>query len=101
MSADFRQLWTVRAWVGQADDPLASRAFVLPVTALGVVLLFPWTFIKLILTFFLGVHEPRKQMRMYRFVYPLFLWMIASYAGAMLMRRKLDGWKVTVRDEVY
>ncbi|EXJ53926.1 hypothetical protein A1O7_09262 [Cladophialophora yegresii CBS 114405] len=85
----------------QADVPLASRAFVLPVTTVCLVLLVcPLSFMKLVITVF-RVHETEKQMRMYRFAYPLFLWMMVNYVGAMFMKTKVEKWRVMVRDEVY
>jgi E3 ubiquitin-protein ligase MARCH6 len=85
----------------QADIPLASRAFVLPASTLCLVLLlFPLTYMKFIITVF-RVHDTEKQMRMYRFAYPLFLWMMVSYVGAMFMRTKVEKWRVMIRDEVY
>ncbi|OCT46322.1 C3HC4 type (RING finger) zinc finger containing protein [Cladophialophora carrionii] len=84
-----------------ADVPLASRAFVLPTTmACLALLLCPLTFMKLVITVF-RVHETEKQMRMYRFAYPLFLWMMVNYVGAMFMKTKVEKWRVMVRDEVY
>ena len=85
----------------QADVPLASRAFVLPATAICfILLLFPLTYMKAIITIF-GISDGDKQMRMYRFAYPLFLWMMANYGAALLMRKKVERWRIRIRDEVY
>ncbi|KIW63015.1 hypothetical protein PV04_09897 [Phialophora macrospora] len=91
----------IRNGIFHADIPLASRAFVLPVsTVCLVLLLFPLAYMKLIITVF-RVHDTERQMRMYRFAYPLFLWMMVCYAGAMFMRTKMEKWRVMIRDEVY
>ena len=90
-----------RNGIFQADIPLASRAFVLPITTVClVVLLFPLSYMKVIITLF-EVGNTDKQMRMYRFAYPLFLWMMANYGGVVLMRKKVERWRVKIRDEVY
>ena len=85
----------------QADIPLASRAFVLPATTICILLLvFPLTYMKLIITA-LGVTDPTKRMGMYRSAYPLFLWLTVNYVGLLYLRRKIERWRVKIRDEVY
>ncbi len=90
-----------RNGIFQANIPLASRAFVLPITTLCLFLLiWPLIYMKLFITAF-GVQDPEKQMRMYRFAYPLFLWAVVNCTGALVVRKKVRKWRVKIRDEVY
>ncbi|KIW99190.1 uncharacterized protein Z519_00853 [Cladophialophora bantiana CBS 173.52] len=91
----------VRNGVFHADVLLALRAFVLPATVICLTLLVvPLTFMKVIITV-LQISNTSERMRMYRFAYPLFLGMLVSYVGWAYMRRKVENWRVKIRDEVY
>jgi E3 ubiquitin-protein ligase MARCH6 len=90
-----------RNGVWQADIALASRAFVLPATTICIVLLlFPLTYMKVIITVF-GISSPTRQTSMFRAAYPLFLCMMFDYVAVVFMRKKLEKWRVKIRDEVY
>lgn len=83
------------------DVRLASRAFVLPVTVLCVVLLaFPLGYAKATILL-LGVQDQESQMRLYRLAYPSFLGLILTYAAILALQRQLATWRVKIRDEVY
>lgn len=84
-----------------ADVPLASRAFVLPMATICLILLiFPVSYMSVIIKV-LGIRDDDRKIRMYRFSYPLFLWMMANYAAVVFMRKKVEKWRVKIRDEVY
>jgi E3 ubiquitin-protein ligase MARCH6 len=90
-----------RIGILQADIPLATRSFVLPLTfTCFFLLLFPLSYMRLVI-FTLSIKDENQRMRMYRFAYPLFLWMVGNYVGVVFLRRKIEGWRVRIRDEVY
>ncbi|KAJ9614045.1 hypothetical protein H2200_002181 [Cladophialophora chaetospira] len=91
----------IRNGVFHADIPLASRAFVLPVTAICLIVLFvPLAYMRFVIMLF-RVHDLEKQVYMYRLAYPLFLYIGVSYGAFLFLMKKLRKWKVKIRDEVY
>jgi E3 ubiquitin-protein ligase MARCH6 len=83
------------------DVRLASRAFVLPVTAICLAALaLPPMYAKLAI-FLLRIHDGQKQMRLYRLAYPAVLGLVAVWLCAMAVYRQLEGWRLKMRDEVY
>ncbi|KIX98427.1 uncharacterized protein Z520_05728 [Fonsecaea multimorphosa CBS 102226] len=91
----------VRNGIFHADVALASRAFVLPAVIISITLLVvPLACMRAIISIF-QISDIGKQIRMYRFAYPLFLSMMVNYVGFLYTRRKLENWRVKIRDEVY
>ncbi|OAL38538.1 hypothetical protein AYO20_02188 [Fonsecaea nubica] len=91
----------IRNGIFHADIPLASRAFVLPATIICITLLIaPLTCMRAIIGIF-HISDRGRQIRMYRFAYPLFLCLMVNYVGLLYIRRKLESWRIKIRDEVY
>ncbi|OAP62066.1 hypothetical protein AYL99_04269 [Fonsecaea erecta] len=91
----------VRNGIFRADVPLASRAFVLPAIIICITLLIaPLVCMRTIITI-LQISDIGKRLRLYRFAYPAFLYMMVNYIGFLYLRKKLENWRVKIRDEVY
>ena len=85
----------------QPDVRLASRAIILPLTGLCIVLLgVPVVHAKILITI-MRVTDPATKMWVYRMAFPGVLGLAAIAYGMMAMKLRLEIWRVKVRDEVY
>ncbi|KAL6247553.1 hypothetical protein RBB50_005899 [Rhinocladiella similis] len=91
----------VRNGIFQPDVSLASRAFVLPVSALCVALLTgPLTAAKTVIVLW-RIQDHEVQRRVYRFAYPCALGMALTWLGMLGLKAQIASWRARIRDEVY
>ena len=85
----------------QPDVRLASRAIILPLTLVCILLLgTPVVYAKALITI-MRVHDPNLAMRIYRMAFPGLMGLALSAYVMMSMKRRLEIWRVKIRDEVY
>jgi len=83
------------------DVKLATRAVIIPLTLSCIVLLVaPMVYAKFIITL-TGTQDPNMKTRLHRFAYPGLLGVGLVAYSMILMKRKVDSWRVRIRDEVY
>ena len=83
------------------DVKLASRAVVVPLTFACIVLLgFPMGCAKSAVLV-LGIKDGRKQLRAFRYAYPAVLAIAIAMYTLLVVKKRLDIWRLKIRDEVY
>ncbi|RMZ81668.1 hypothetical protein DV737_g2379, partial [Chaetothyriales sp. CBS 132003] len=99
VSLAIRSIWR-QGWL-RPDVKQATRAVVIPLTVVCLLLLAtPLAYARLLIAL-MGVEGPEEQMRVYRYAYPALMGIgLAAWATTEL-RKKLDLWRVRIRDEVY
>ncbi|KAK6364610.1 hypothetical protein LTS17_012083 [Exophiala oligosperma] len=91
----------VRNGILRPDVGLATRAFVLPVSAVCIVLLAgPLGAAKTVIM--IGrLQDHEVQRLMYRFAYPCALGMVLAWLGMLGLKAQVASWRARIRDEVY
>ncbi|KAL2832846.1 hypothetical protein BDW59DRAFT_93217 [Aspergillus cavernicola] len=80
---------------------LATRALLLPVTLLALVaVILPLSF-GFVLNSTMFFSRPELQPKVYRYAYPVTLMISLVVCLAYLVRRRVENWKVNIRDEFY
>ena len=83
------------------DIRLASRAIILPLTGLCIVLLgTPVLYARAILIL-TRVTDAEEAMRVYRMAFPGLLWLAFTAYMMLSMKRRLELWRGKIKDEVY
>ena len=83
------------------DVKLASRAVILPLSFACILLLgFPLGCAKAAIMV-LRIQDGEKQLRIFRYAYPAILAIALAMYTSLLVRKRLDIWRLKIRDEVY
>ncbi|KAL3480747.1 hypothetical protein BJX99DRAFT_7251 [Aspergillus californicus] len=80
---------------------LATRALLLPVTLLAIVAVTSPLFFGFILNMTMFSSRPELQFKVYRYAYPVTSMITFAVCIAYLAKRRVQNWKVTIRDEFY
>lgn len=83
------------------DVRLASRAIILPLTGLCIVLLGAPVLYARAMIILMRVTDPDLAMRVYRMAFPGLMWLAFTACVMMSMKRRLEIWRVKIKDEVY
>lgn len=81
------------------DTRLATRAFVLPSLVLSSILLVTPLALGWVIN--ATLRQPTLQAKVYRYAYPGILGVALALHCAVLLRRQVGVWRMTIRDEVY
>ncbi|KAK5204182.1 hypothetical protein LTR41_010154 [Exophiala xenobiotica] len=83
------------------DVRLASRAFVLPVTVVCLVLLGSPLISAKAIIMIVGIQDQEVKMHLYRFAYPSALGLLVTWLGMLGVKKQVASWRAKIRDEVY
>ena len=83
------------------DVRLASRAIILPLTSVCIILLAGPVLYARAMIILMRVTDKEMAMRVYRMAFPGLLWLAFTAYMMMSMKRRLESWRVKIKDEVY
>ncbi|RMZ89872.1 hypothetical protein DV736_g2889, partial [Chaetothyriales sp. CBS 134916] len=94
-----RSIW--RDGLLRPDVKQATRAVIIPLMAICLILLAaPLAYARLLIAL-TGAEKAEEQIRLYRYAYPGLMGIVLTGWGMMELRKKLELWRVKIRDEVY